>query len=196
MIVNTPKIFTILACTLVFSGCIKTSPKEVNINKEEQQQEQELRGKYSFKSLLSQNKNISCTYKFVDQENKLETTGKTYISGKKMYQELSTVYLSQENKTIKSFMISDGDYVYTWSEDKKTSGMKIKIEEQKVEAEKVKTDVAGARESMDREYDLDCSPWKVDENVFVLPEGVIFNDLSEMMKNLPVVPSMPNFNNP
>ena len=112
-----------------------------------------------------------------------------------MYQETETVNLADKTKSIKGFVLSDGEYVYTWSPDKKTSGMKIKIEDQKTEDGKVKTGVAGAKENMEMEYDMECSPWKVDENIFSLPDGVTFTDLSEMMKNLPTIPSMPNLDN-
>lgn len=188
MISNKSKIVTIFICALIFSACTKNNQPKQMIDQQinNQQEEQGLKGKFSFKNLLSQGKNFSCTYKFSDQKNETETTGKSYIFGKKMYQEIETINSQNDSISTKGFVLSDGEYIYTWSPEK-SSGMKIKIEDQNLEDEKVKTDVAGAKEGMEAEYDMECLPWEVDEKVFSLPEGVNFTDFSEMMKNIPRV---------
>ncbi len=193
MISTSQKIFTILACGLMFSACTATSPKPSQKDISPQKQEElGLKGKYSFKSLLGQNKNLTCTYKFTDEENKFEITGQAYITGKKVLQETQTTNLVGSKKVIKGSVYTDGEYIYIWNKDDKTSGMKMKIEDQEIEEGKVKTDVAGAQETMEKEYDLDCSPWKVDEKILTIPSDVQFKDFSEMMKGIPSMPQIPS----
>ena len=164
---------------LALSACTGPSPKApMQNNENKKQEEQGLKGKYSFKSLLSQNKNLTCTYKFTDEENKLEITGKAYITGKKVLQQTQTTNLVGDKKVVDGSVYTDGDYVYIWSPNDKRSAMKMKIENQTAEEGSVKTDVAGAQENMEKEYDLDCKPWNVDEKVFALPTDIEFKDFS------------------
>lgn len=193
MISNTQKIFTILACGLIFSACTSTSPTmSQKESSPKTQEEQGLKGKYSFKSLLSQNKSLSCTYKFTDEENKIETTGKAYISGKKVLQQTKTTNLVGDKKVVEGSVYTDGEYVYIWSPNDKQSAMKMKIENKAEVDDGVKTDVAGAQENMEKEYDLDCMPWKVDESIFALPTDINFKDFSEMIKGIPSMPQVPS----
>lgn len=193
MISNSQKIFTILVCGAIFSACTNNPQKETKVNPNQQQvEEQGLKGKYSFKSLLSQNKNLTCTYKITDEENKTETTGMSYISGKKVLQQTQTTSLVGDKKVVEGSVYSDGDYLYIWSSDNNGSAMKMKIENQAAEGGSVKTDVAGAQENMEKEYDLDCKPWNVDEKVFALPTDLEFKDFSEMMKSIPSMPQIPS----
>lgn len=193
MISNSQKIFTILVCGLIFSACTNTPPKMSQKESSPKTQEvQGLKGKYSFKSLLAQNKNLTCTYKFTDEENKIETTGKAYISGKKVLQQTQTTNLVGDKKIIEGSVYTDGDYVYIWNPSDKSSAMKMKIESTTEGEGSVKTDVAGAQENMEKEYDLECNPWKADESVFALPTDIIFKDFSEMMKGLPSMPQIPS----
>ena len=193
------KIFTIFACGLIFSACTSAKPNESqNNNLPKTQEESGLKGKYSLKSLLVQNKNLACTYKFTDEENKLEVTGKAYISGKKILQQTQTVNLEGEKKVIDGAVYTDGDYAYIWSPSDKNSAMKMKIENETTGEGMVKTDFASVQENMEKEYEIECLPWSVDEKVFSLPEDVIFKDFSEMMKGLPStegLPSMPQVPN-
>ncbi len=134
-----------------------------------------------------------CTYSFADEDNNFQVKSTTFISGKNFAQESETTNPADKTKTTKTNMISDGDFVYTWSTDQKGSGMKIKIEEPKTEnSETPKTDVASTKESMDTEYDMQCSPWSVDKTKFTLPTDVKFTDLSELMKSIPTIPALPS----
>lgn len=193
MISNSQKIFTILVCGLIFSACTSTPPTmSQKESSPKTQEEQGLKGKYSFKSLLSQNKSLTCTYKFIDEENKTETTGKAYIAGKKVLQQTQTMNTEGDKILINGNVYTDGDYVYIWSPDNRASAMKMKVENQEMEEGKVKTDVAGAQENIEKEYDLDCKPWKVDESIFALPTDINFKDFSEIMKGIPSVPQIPS----
>ena len=139
--------------------------------------------KSTLKNLLGMDKNLTCTYTFEDAENKFQVKGTTYISGKKFAQEGETTDPTDKTKTIKNYMVSDGDYVYTWGELQKGAGMKIKLEEPKDGTPK--TDVAGAKGNMDKEYDMNCTHWDVDQARFNIPADIKFTDYSEIMKNLP-----------
>ena len=185
----------VLSFSLLLSACNKTSstPSGAIVNKEEVKEES-FSGKSTLKTLLGMGKSLNCTYEFNDSENKLQTKGTTYISGKKFATDIEMTNPADAKKTLKNHMISDGEYIYTW-EDQKNTGMKIKIEAPESEAKTVKTDVAGAKEDMEKEYDMKCSPWGVDQNKFNLPTNIKFTDLSEMMKSLPSIPDMPKIPN-
>ena len=182
-----------LSLALVLSACNKTTaPNDTTTkNNTETKQEENIKGKFSLKSLLTQRKSLVCTYEHTDGDNKLDIKGTTYLSNQRMFQDTSTTAKSDPAKTVKTFTLVADSTVYIWSPDKKTQGMKIKFDPTAQNPEKVKTDVAGAQETMEKEYDLDCKPWKVDEKIFTLPTDVQFKDFSEMMNNLPKIPSLP-----
>ncbi len=187
----------VISLSVLLSACGKPSiqtPGQAD-NKGETKTEN-FSQKSTLKNLLGMSKNLTCSYVFEDTENKFQVKGTTYISGKKFAQEGETTDPADKTKTIKSYMLSDGDYVYTWSPSQKGTGMKIKIEEPKNEdIETPKTDVAGAKDNMEKEYDMDCKPWVVDQTKFTLPADIKFTDFSEMLKNLPKTPSLPTIPN-
>ncbi len=189
---RTYRLITLTVFSLLLASC---TPKTANLQPASQNstaKEESFTKKSTLKNLLVLGKNLVCTYTFVDSENKVEVKSTSYVSGKKFAQETETTVSTDPEKKVKSNMTSDGEYIYTWSEDSKGRGMKMKIEEPKVDDKKqAKTDIAGAQENLETEYEVNCSPWSVDQSKFVLPEGVQFTDLSEMMNNIPNMPTVP-----
>lgn len=183
----------VISFSVLLSACTKpTLPKPAQTESKTESPSENLNQKSTLKSLLGLGKNLICTYSFTDDDNKFQVKSTTFISGKNFAQESETTNPADKTKTTKTNMISDGDFVYTWSTDQKGSGMKIKLEEPKAEDPKTpKTDVASTKESMDTEYDMQCSSWSVDKTKFTLPTDVKFTDLSELMKNIPTIPAMP-----
>ncbi len=189
-------VLIVLSFSLLLSACNKTaSTPSGAIENNAEVKEESFSKKSTLKTLLGMGKSLNCTYEFTDTENKLSTKGTTYISGKKFATDIEMTSPADTKKTLINHMISDGEYIYTW-EDQKNTGMKIKLETpSESEAKTVKTDVAGAKEDMEKEYDMKCSPWGVDQSKFTLPTNIKFTDLSEMMKNIPSIPVMPNIPN-
>lgn len=182
----------ILCFSLLLSACNKSATNNLTQTENKVDTKSEnFSQKSTLKNLLGMGKNLTCTYSFIEEESKYKINGITYISGKKFASEVETVDSSDIKKNVKSLMYSDGDYVYIWSPDKKGYGMKVKIENSIGNSNEVKTDVASAQESMNKEYDMKCSPWTVDQSKLTLPSDVKFSDLSEMMKQVPLMPSIP-----
>jgi hypothetical protein len=123
--------------------------------------------KGSMKALIARGGNYKCTFK---QDTEVGTsTGTVYISGKEMRGDFSSV-VTVANTTIESHMISDGEFVYTWSPLMPT-GMKMKVDTTATTEE--------STEGFDtnQELDYECNPWTRDETVFSLPEGVTFTEV-------------------
>nr|MBP7859637.1 hypothetical protein [Patescibacteria group bacterium] len=129
--------------------------------------------------LLNLGKSLKCTYDYNLDENK--TSGTTYISGKKMRGDFEIVM--GETK-IKNYMISDGDYFYSWADNSKT-GTKMKINatenpQQEQATENQNVNIKTAQEK----YDYKCENWIVDETMFQLPNGITFTDFSTVLENM------------
>lgn len=182
----------VLSFSLLLSACTKQQPQTVGKVESNTEAQENFSKKSTLKSLLGMGKSLTCTYSSVDEQSKFQIKGTTYISGNKFAQEVETTDPTDAKKVVRSNMISDGEFVYTWSPDKKDSGMKIKAikPEEKTDGT-VKTDVASSEENMNKEYDMNCSPWSVDQSKFTIPSDVKFTDLSEIMKNIPTMPAIP-----
>lgn len=129
--------------------------------------------KGSFKSLLSGGKNMTCTY----SNNDTQGGGTVYVADKKFRSD-STVDI--KGKTSEAHVLSDGDYIYIWS-DKEGSKMKL------TEAEKIASQTAVQNQSLqalDKEMNMKCDSWNVETSKFVVPTDVKFNDLTEMMMKI------------
>ena len=175
--------------SFIFSAC--TSAKDESSKQKNNPpvaKEEEIKGKFSFKTLLVEGKNLVCTYSYQDFENETNVSGTTYLAGGKMFQD--TITTSKSNEGVKTNTLFLDNTIYSWNPEDKTQGMKIKIDPKS--QEQVKTDVAGTQENMEKEYDLDCKPWDSNGDVFKVPEDITFRDLAEMMNNLPNIPSLPS----
>jgi hypothetical protein len=187
----------VISFGLLLSACGKTtSDVSGQIENKTESREEAFSKKSTLKTLLGMGKSLNCTYEFTDSENKLTTKGTTYVSGKNFATDIETTNPADTKKTLKNHMISDGEYLYTWGDDQKGTGMKVKMEAStETDSKTVKTDVAGVQEDMEKEYDMKCSPWGVDQSKFTVPSNIKFTDLSEIMKNIPSMPNIPNLPN-
>ena len=83
-------------------------------------------------------------------------------------------------KTILSHMIVKDNTSYMWS-DAMPQGIKMSFDT-------VATQSDATPQSMvnpDAQVDYSCSAWDADTSMFVLPEGVTFQDMSAMMPKIP-----------
>lgn len=129
----------------------------------------------SLKELEALNKPQKCVFK--DESSAEQVQGLVYVSQGKMRGDFGMV---SEGKTIRSHMISDGKYSYTWMDDS-SSGFKVALDVQNIET---KPDAANPKPaSMDasKQMSYDCQSWSEDASVFVAPSNVKFEDFSAMM---------------
>lgn len=140
--------------------------------------QQEISG--SFLDLLKMNKSLECRFTYSDTES--NTSGVTYISGNKLRGEFTAV---QNGTEVNSFMVSDGEYFYTWSSSMPNQGFKLKVEgvtNTKEEDGEKSTSKDSALSTIDKNYTYSCKPWAADNSKFLVPTDVTFTDFSSMMQ--------------
>lgn len=125
----------------------------------------EFRG--SLATLIARGGNYKCAFK---QDTEVgSSVGTVYISGNEMRGDFSSL-VTAANMTVESHMISDGEYMYTWS-DVMPTGMKVKID--------ATATAPSSSQGFDANQELDykCDLWTRDGTVFKLPEGTTFTEI-------------------
>jgi len=129
--------------------------------------------------MLSKGKSLHCTFDYANEADGSRQSGDFYLDGqnKKFRTDAAVV---TGDKTLEVKTISDGQYAYSWNSLDIKNGFKIKLD-QKVTA----TSTTGQKtQDLNNPIKFKCQSWKVDNSLFELPQGVQFNDLSEMMKSV------------
>ncbi len=124
----------------------------------------------SAKELMARGGNHKCT--FTQEVENSKSTGTVYISGQKLRGDFkSDVTAAGANMSIESHMISDGEFMYSWSSMMPT-GFKMKIAETGATA----TTTPSNQQSFDSNQKLEytCVAWTPDEAQFTLPTNVTF----------------------
>lgn len=118
----------------------------------------------SILDLTKRGGNYECTFSHTTGVG--TSNGVVYISGEKIRGNF-TSNVAVANMTIKSYMISDGTSVYTWT-DMTSQGYKVPVEKGATEE--------NTSQSFDYGQNLEytCKGWIVDSSVFILPSGVEF----------------------
>lgn len=156
-----------------------SSANEKAMVNQEMSKEVEVKG--SIFDLLNKNVPLSCNFEYVGEDN--QTRGVTYVDGNKIRGDFFT---TTTEGMMENHMISDGEYVYTWS-SAMPQGIKMKIDEFEKDMdlkpnENMKQE--DQSELLKGDYDYKCLPWNTDSSVFELPSDIEFTDLSEMMNSL------------
>lgn len=189
---NKAKLSLILLSAVLLSACSLKAPGSTNETADTNTEENQ---STSLRDLIGMGKNQKCTIStsITDEDGiKTDTEGVFYISGKKMAQEYIVTSTDTDMPKVTMRMISDGEYMYTWNDENKDQGMKIKVTEPEDEDIDVESGEAQYESiDMDEKVDLKCTPWIVDNGKFTIPTDVTFTDLSEMMKNIPTMPAIP-----
>lgn len=129
----------------------------------------------SFLDLIKMGKTVKCGFSY--KQDNLDTSGITYVSGKKMKGEFTSTV---DGKEIKSNMVSDGDYFYMWS-DAIPQGYKMKVSEAEADSENIKSQQLEAMKNIQGNYDYKCSPWIASDSTFEVPTNITFTDFSQIM---------------
>jgi len=123
----------------------------------------------SLKELEAMTSPQKCTFK--DETSAEQIQGLVYISKGKMRGDFGMV---SQGKTIKSHMISDGKYSYTWTEEP-AMGFKVALDNEKTETKPGQSGV-----DVNKQMSYDCQNWSEDTSVFVVPSNVKFEDFSAL----------------
>ena len=140
----------------------------------------------SMRDLLGMGKNTQCDWSSVSATGGTTSTGKLYVSGKKMFQEVSVTTSDKNAPTSVMNMLSDGNFMYLWNKDGKTPGMKMTITEPTVTpSPKAGQPVAAQGADLDKKYDFKCKGWSVDNSMFAVPTNIQFTDIDALKGSLP-----------
>lgn len=162
----------VLLClgVLVLVGCGS------KVDQTKQPQSEKISG--SIEDLMSRNRNIRC--ELVVKSGDDVMSGTTYISGTRARSDYKS---KMGEQTVTSHMISDGTWLYTWSEEYPDQAIKMNIKDMEAVSGEAEAQEAGI-ENYQENFDYDCYNWVKNDSVFTPPSNLKFIDYSEMMKSL------------
>ncbi len=188
-----------LLAVLVLAGCGNKAPQGGNTPADETgaanstaSKDNNSGGMFSgsLKDLMTRGGDTQCTWS--NSSDTAKSSGAVYVSGDKFYQEFSYTD-TKTNKEMKSYILNDGTWIYQWSALSNV-GTKMKMDEVRKLAEDFQKNNPGGPAgnqggenniNLDNKLDYNCQKWNADASKFVLPADIQFNDLSQMMNNLP-----------
>lgn len=180
----------LIICSFSLSACIpNTSTEQKDL---ETQKTNNTEGAYTgnILDLINQNKDITCTWSVLDEDNNAKNSGQIYISGNKFRQDLIIEHQKTNLKT-ETVSVSDGEFIYIWQLDNTNEGMKMKLEPEDTQSE---TETGTGNINLTEKYNYQCSPWNVDPSKFNIPKNIKFSDINEMVnkyqeieKNIPSI---------
>lgn len=142
------------------------------------------KGQGSFKDLIAMGRPLKCESNFTSEGN--TSTGTMYVAGGKMRGDFSSQIAGKETQM---HMLVKDQTSYTWIEGTgATMGFKMAIT-QNSPAQSGKT---AKSVNVDQQVSYNCQSWAEDDNQFVVPSGVTFQDQSQMMQNLAPKTPTPN----
>lgn len=127
--------------------------------------------KSSLKGLVAAGKNVTCTFKYEADNN--ATDGTVYVAGEKVRSDFAVK--TPDGKNMESHMIQDADYNYFWSSAMPT-GTKMKISDTAQASPSPSSDAQTT--DLNREMDMKCSAWSVDDSKFAVPANIKFMEIS------------------
>ncbi len=162
-------LWAVIAVAIIGGGIYFATINKSSVSTETLQQNENGRYRQSFTettslaSIVNAGGSYTCT-------TYIEITGATtdgtfYIANKKMRGDFSST-VSGMGSVIKSHMISDGAYIYSWS-DVVAKGVKVKVV-----TTLAKDDSPGF--DYNKQYNYDCKAWVADESKFVIPTNITF----------------------
>jgi len=186
----------LLPAVLILSGCgkkvdsnkvppVAQNPAVQNNVTTESGKSETTKMSASVKEMLKGGKSLECTFNFADKQDGSTHSGKFYVdSSRARFRSETETTMKDTGQKIMAYMITDGDYGYSWSNVNPKTGFKINLNETTTTANTDKT--VQSAEDLDQKVDFDCRKWSVDNSKFDLPAGVDFTDINEMMKSLSV----------
>ena len=133
----------------------------------------------SVQDLINLGKSTKCVLQAKEGESII--SGTTYISGNKARSDFQTTGAGQAAMT--GHFISDGTWMYSWSDTAKNQAVKFKMDELQKPEFKSQADTNGADNYEDK-MDYKCYPWSADQSFFAPPTDINFTDYTQMMNQL------------
>jgi len=133
----------------------------------------------SVDDLIKAGKSVRCV--LLAKGNEDISSGTIYVSGNKARSDFEQK--GADNKNYPGHFISDGTWMYAWSEANKGQAVKFKIEEIQKEEFKSQADKQGV-ENYENKMDYKCYAWKADQSYFTPPADIEFMDFTQMMNQL------------
>ncbi len=131
--------------------------------------------------LIKLGKTLKCTYSMATQD--VTISGTTYVSGENMRGDFEN---TEPNGTkIQSHMISDGEWVYTWT-SASPQGIKMNITKAQSEGSASNADSTTTNQNANtfkNNVDFKCLPWIEDASVFQVPTDIKFTDFTAPSAN-------------
>ena len=201
-----------LFAVLVLSGCGKKATQTNNPNKPTGENppavetKEEAEGELfsgSIQDLVAKGENVQCTWSSGIGSSK--SGGTIYVSGNKFFQEFFSIQKAElqtgsannagesarADEEKKSYMLGDGDWMYSWGSSLKM-GMKVNMAEVKKIAEEAKQKntekmteeqkIKNIGGDFNSEFDYHCQKWEMDLSKFQVPSDINFIDPAQMMK--------------
>ncbi len=133
--------------------------------------------------LLKKKQNLKCTYQVLDKDQKLK--GIMYLSKNKFRSEFKTKI---NNQTINTFSLSDGQWLYNWT-DNHNMGSKINLKQAQQLEKQTKTastdqNLKEVKQQLKTEYKLNCQKFSPKKGFLKPPKQIQFTDLGQMMQGL------------
>ncbi len=137
-------------------------------------------GVSTFMSLFTKTETMKCTYSTdAIGGDSIPTNGVIYTAGGRVSVKTTMI---QNNEEMTFNTIDDGTNNYSWGQSTEgTFAIKTKHLEPTTEAETVEPENNPASFDYNQEVEYDCTPWTVDDSVFVPPSDIVFMDLEMMM---------------
>ena len=145
----------------------------------------------SLKDLLASGVAQKCTWE--STANNETVSGEIIIQGKKFKQ---TSKITTSRGTQNTYGISDGEFIYSWSDDSNGNGIKMKLPS-KTPTPSGPTSAPSTDQSspvdLNSKNDYHCSPATLSPSDLTLPANIKFTDLSEMQKQFQTLPQGTDF---
>ena len=135
---------------------------------------------FSLRELLAKNIAQKCSWQSSGEQGNGQ--GEIIISGNKFKQTLKVESPMGQTEFIS---ISDGEWLYTWSNDSTTDNVafKMKLDQTQNSNETTSPQTASSsRIDLDQEVNYNCQPTTINESDLALPRGVEFIDIAELTK--------------
>lgn len=176
----------ILGGVFFLSGC-KAKPEDGNMAPEAKTEKSQEKEQEKLAKMLESGDAVKCQIKDEMGEYILWAKG-----GKMKIEGINYAGMKEGEENKKGSMISDGKFIYTWSDKE---GMKMSIEAEEAELDKEESgedtgeanvqdwsDWAKEKDKVGAQYD--CQATDLSDSDFTPPGDVVFQDFSQFMKNL------------
>ncbi len=138
----------------------------------------------TLKDFMTMSGSKQCQFK--DAES--DSSGEVYIAAGKMRGDFKS---KVDDDTVASYMINDGESIYIWMDNQNT-GFKTSL--QAMEEMSNQDGVTGVNQTVDlnKQVEYTCQNWTIEENKFLVPTEIKFQDIGAMIKSVGEVQPVPS----